>query len=287
MLSDAGERLRLITETSQDVFCFFDLDGVFVYVSPAIVPVLGFTPEELVGAHFRSFFEPAEAASATELFVRVAGGERIPPVEVTARGRDGQAVPLEVAAVPVVRDGATVGVYGIARDVTRRRRAEEGMRWYSGHLERLLKESDERERSDRERFAARLRRHHDTEAALRADQDMLRAAIETSPLGIAIAAVDGSLLWASRRFRELGSRAERPLAGVRLADLVHSDDRTAVAAVEREVASGRVDFGRIDARFAAGASRQRVAHISLALVRHATGQPRYLVVAAEGRTVER
>jgi PAS domain S-box-containing protein len=271
----------MITETSLDVLCFFRRDGVFAYVSRAFADVLGFPPESVVGTHFRDYFEPVELGSAAALFKRVASGERIPPLEVTARHRDGHAVPMEVSAVPVVRAGQVLGVYGIARDVTRRRRAEEGLRWYSGQLERLLKEGDDRERLDREAFAAHLRRHQDTEAALRDAEDLLRAAIETSPLGVAIVGVDGRVLWPTRRFLELSGRSPARVDGRRLDALIHPADRKGFALVQHEVATGKVDFGRFDARFAAGSAAAGPMRFSLALVRHVTGEPRCLVVAAE------
>jgi PAS domain S-box-containing protein len=280
-LEDSEQRLRLITEVSQDILCFIHLDGVFAYVSPAFAGVLGYPPEEIAGTHFDSYFETEEAVSAAAIFERVAGGERVPPVEVTARHRDGHAVPLEVSAAPVVRDGRTVGVYGIARDITRRRRAEEGLRWYTGHLESLLKQGDDRERRDRETFAARLRRHHDAEAALRDDQELLRGAIETAPFGVAIVDTDGGVLWFSRRFQALvGMRAAR-LEGRPLATLINPADRSELARMQARVLSGTAGIETAIVRLAKAPPAAPPARVTLALVRQPSGLPRCLVVAVE------
>ena len=280
-LEDSEQRLRLITEVSQDILCFFRLDGVFAYVSRAAADVLGYAPTVIAGTHFETYFEPAEAASVTAIFERVAGGERVPPVEVTARHLDGRTVPLEVSAAPVVRDGRTVGVYGIARDITRRRRAEEGLRWYTGHLESLLKEGDDRERRDRETYAARLRRHHDAEAALRDDQELLRGAIETAPFGVAIADTTGNLVWVSRRFQELvGVPADR-LGGRPLAALIEAADRHEVARVQARVLSGAADLDAALARLTNAPPEAAPARVTFALVSQPSGRPRCLVVAVE------
>jgi PAS domain S-box-containing protein len=279
-LADTEERLRLITEGSRDILCFFHPDGVFAYVSRAFGDVLGYPPESVAGTHFRAYFDETEIASAAEIFARVAGGEEVPPLEVTARHRDGHPVPLEVSAAPVVRAGRTVGVYGIARDATLRRRADEGLRWYSGHLERLLAEGDDRVRRERESYAVRLRRHRDAEATLRESEALLRAAIETAPYGVALADLEGEVAWASRRFAALLGDAGGRVAGLRIADAIEPADRQAVEVACAEVAAGRSELRACLARLV-GAPHSGRARLTFALVRHACGKPRRLVVAVE------
>ena len=48
--------------------------------------------------------------------------------ELEVLSKDGRRVPLEVSSRLIVRDGRPVGVQGIARDVSERRRAEQALR---------------------------------------------------------------------------------------------------------------------------------------------------------------
>ena len=280
-LQNTEERLRLITETSVDIICFFRTDGVFAYVSRASNDILGIAPEDIVGTHFSNYFEPAELGSAAAIFDRVAGGEMVAPVEVTTRHRDGHAVPLEVSAAPIIRGGTIVGVHGIARDISKRKQAEEGLRWYSSHLERLLIELDDRKRRDKETYAAHLRRHHETETALRDNETLMSAALEMAPLGVAIVGVDGCVLRASQRFRDLAGQSQATLAGSPLDGLVETPDRSRFRRVQDLLSTGTTDFETINARLARVPPGLPPVRFSLALVRQATGEPRCLVVAVE------
>jgi len=49
-------------------------------------------------------------------------------LEFTGRRKDGTSVPIEVSVTPIVKDNTIIGVQGVARDITERKRAEEALR---------------------------------------------------------------------------------------------------------------------------------------------------------------
>ncbi|OXM88305.1 PAS domain S-box protein [Paenibacillus rigui] len=51
-------RQRLILENAIDIFTYSDANGICEYVSPSIVNVLGYQPEELIGRHLLEIFHP-------------------------------------------------------------------------------------------------------------------------------------------------------------------------------------------------------------------------------------
>src|SRR3954454_12329814 len=61
-------RFRALIEHSLDAFALVELDGTVSYVSPSIVRVLGFTPEEFVGLDAFQAVHPDDRELAKEQF---------------------------------------------------------------------------------------------------------------------------------------------------------------------------------------------------------------------------
>ena len=53
--SGSADRFRFIAENSVDVIWQMDLRLTFIYVSPAIYPMTGYTPEEWVGTKLSKY----------------------------------------------------------------------------------------------------------------------------------------------------------------------------------------------------------------------------------------
>ncbi len=116
------------------------------------------------------------------------------------RRKDGRLVEVELHGVPMVSQGQLLGVCGLYQDVTARRWAEE-----------LLRESEERYR------------------------DLFENASDL----IQVAAVDGSLMYVNRAWRETLGYSEEEIAGLSLFQVVHPDDRDRFRKIFEGVTSGR------------------------------------------------
>ncbi len=121
----AGEELRRdeaffrgMVEGAEGAF-FYSLDagGRFGYLSPGVLRVLGYRPDELAGLAFADLLEsPAADAPA---------GARPRTATLALRHRDGRRVLVELAEAPPAMDGEGAALHGFARDVTRAREHEE------------------------------------------------------------------------------------------------------------------------------------------------------------------
>ncbi|WP_290796291.1 PAS domain S-box protein, partial [Halomonas sp.] len=101
----------------------FDLKGRLKRGNAALTRITGYPNEALIGHHFNEFIE-ADYRDVTQAGFDAArqGGSR--QYETKGIHRDGHVYHLEIINFPVTIDGEVVGVYGICRDITERKRQE-------------------------------------------------------------------------------------------------------------------------------------------------------------------
>ncbi len=129
-LTTASERLRLLVEGTPDFFFYVqDLDGNVSYVSPSVERITGRSVDAwLAQRHWFTTDNPINEEARRATHRHLAGQFDGAPILVEVEHADGHAVTLEVYEVGRYRDGALIGLQGIAHDITARRQAEEALR---------------------------------------------------------------------------------------------------------------------------------------------------------------
>jgi len=122
-IEESEQRFRSLFEHNTDAVYAVDLDGRYTMVNPAGERITGYDAADIVGAHYRDLVTPDEVGHTARLFDRAASGEAV-TYESSVLHRDGRRIELDVTNVPIVVDDEIVGVFGIAKDVTERRRLE-------------------------------------------------------------------------------------------------------------------------------------------------------------------
>ncbi len=118
---------RNLVETTSDWIWETNAEGRFVYSSPQVKTILGYSPSEIVGQRYDALMPAEERKRTIAAFQEaVNSGRLIFTVENSHQHKDGGLVVFETRGAPVLdRSGEIVGYRGVARDITKRKQAEE------------------------------------------------------------------------------------------------------------------------------------------------------------------
>jgi len=142
-LRRSEEQFRLITENTRDLVSLLDLEGQFLYASPSFKRQLGHLPAQLVGTDSLAIVHPGDRDSYGQSWQQALAHKDQRGTEVRLRREDGQWLTFESIATWVFDEsGRPQRCVLIARDITRRKQAEDQLR----SLPRLIVEAQETER---------------------------------------------------------------------------------------------------------------------------------------------
>lgn len=131
-LRENKEKYRLIADNTIDCIWRTNLDLQFEYVNPAISSMLGYRPEEWLGSRWCDHCPAEEMQTICSLIsTEISKGKNASRVtfEANLRHKSGHLVPMEITGKILFDDyDKPVGLQGIARDISERKRAEEEIR---------------------------------------------------------------------------------------------------------------------------------------------------------------
>ncbi len=139
-LRESEERFRLLSENAPDIIYTLGLDGAFTYVNPAWTRLLGHRIDEVIGRYFIDFVEPGEEKYYIELFKMIRDERKTLRFrEGRLIAKDGQVRHFTLSGAPNLDpDGNVIGIVGLFRDVTERRKAETEAERHRLYLERFF-----------------------------------------------------------------------------------------------------------------------------------------------------
>ena len=131
VLRESEQRFRLLADNASDVIWTLDTSGRLSYVSPSVQRLLGYTPADVLSRGMDQMLIAASVATARKRL-----GEAIPKMQTDKRLRetfelqyirkDGWPVWCEVACSGMFdSSGKFMGIVGVSRDISERKRAEE------------------------------------------------------------------------------------------------------------------------------------------------------------------
>ena len=119
-------RLALIVESSQDAILSKDMEGLITSWNRGAEKVYGYAAHEAIGRHISILAPPGREDELTAFMERLRHGEAVEQYETKRQRKDGTVIDVSITLSPVRgKAGEVIGVSGVARDITERKRAEE------------------------------------------------------------------------------------------------------------------------------------------------------------------
>ncbi len=144
-----SERLhRYLVNTSPDIIYILDQDGHFTFINERVETLLGYDQKELVGKHYSILVHQKDIEVARYVFNERRVGDRASRnVELRLKCKDDSSqrffntrtLPIELSSMGIYQDESTpkkktyLGTYGVARDITERKMAEETINFQAYH----------------------------------------------------------------------------------------------------------------------------------------------------------
>ena len=185
-MRESEERYRELFENANDIIYTHDLTGNFTSLNKSGERVTGFSREEALRMNIANVLAPAYVDTARQMLARKAASKVSTVYELGIIAKDGRAVALEVSTRLIYGSGVPVGVQGIARDITKRKGAEEA-----------LKDSEEK----------------------------FRSIVETTNEWIWAIDLEGNHTYTNPAIEHILGYKTEEILGANLLDFVHSDDR--------------------------------------------------------------
>ncbi|MEM6929803.1 MAG: PAS domain S-box protein, partial [Myxococcota bacterium] len=130
---------RLLASRSSSVITFLDRDGLAIYQSPSVRQVLGYAPEELLGANMFALVHPDDVEQAlANMAAHLVSPEETTQNELRFKHADGSWRVLEIVGINALDDPELGCFVAVSRDISDRKRAEQQLRRADSQLRSLV-----------------------------------------------------------------------------------------------------------------------------------------------------
>lgn len=139
------QRFRAFIEHSSDIIVLLDPRGVIHYVNPVVEKVLGFKPEERIGASGFELVHPDDKTFLSHTFNTLASDTNAPVIqgEMRLRHKDGSWRTLEAVGSNLMNNAIVESIIVNYRDITERKLMEEKLRLQEQRFRAVAEQSSD------------------------------------------------------------------------------------------------------------------------------------------------
>ncbi|PLS09567.1 PAS domain S-box protein [Neobacillus cucumis] len=131
------QHYKSLFQQNPDAVFSFDLKGNYLAVNPAMERLLGYSEEE----YLQKTFEPMvseDDKDRTLHHYNIAVGGTTQRYQNKALHKDGSIIHVDVTNMPLIVNNEVIGVYGIAKDITSKKKSEDALKAKTYQLESFI-----------------------------------------------------------------------------------------------------------------------------------------------------
>jgi len=245
------EHFRSIIENASDIIAILDVEGRVKYASPSVERVLGYRPADLIGAQVRDYFHPDDINAMVGSKESLHSALSASPGPFRFRHSDGSWRTFEGVSDNLLGHPAVKGLVINARDITKRKKAEDALHKSHQELEKRVLQRTEELTLANWRLRNEIEERTYAEEALRNSEQRLRAILRASPVGIGLV-IDRQMSWCNEALLRIMDCAREDVIGIDSAKLyADPEDYNRVGAALYDGTS-RSEIGQVDTRLLRG-----------------------------------
>ncbi len=124
-ISDSEERLKLLIGTAVDFIFSLNGFGYILEVNKSGANALGYSVDEMLGKHFIDFIDESKRTEIADSFQKMLTNKSTTHFEIDFLHKLKKPITYEFLATPLLENNTIVGMMGIGRDISRRKKNEE------------------------------------------------------------------------------------------------------------------------------------------------------------------
>ena len=225
-LKESEKRYHFVVDNINDGLYTLDADGRFTFVNKVIERRSGIPFDKFVGLHYLDVVSPKDHERVKANFEKIMRGENVLPYELEYITSKESPLCVEINTQPIYESGQIVGLQGISRDMTERKRAEVALREAHRALEDRVKERTAELERVNEQLRLELIQRSRTEEALRKSEEKYRELAELLPEVVFETDAGGNITYTNRiGFKRFGYSQKEFYEGLSPFIVVAPEDR--------------------------------------------------------------
>jgi len=218
-LADTQNRMSSIFHGSGDGMCVIDDNFNILQINREMEDMVGVHEIEVVGKKCYEIFHGELCHTDRCTLKCILSGEKWIELETDKETMGGEKKPVELIATPFKRRGETIGVIESFRDITKRKKAEDGLKRAYDDLEMRVKERTSMLANVNKELQSEIRERETAEEALRREEEKFYDLYQEAPIAYLSLQRNGIIDDCNRKTEEFFGYKRKELIGTNIIDL--------------------------------------------------------------------